>query len=266
MGVALSKAAVDYFAFVPQEPSYKSVADLPSGFEVEDEDGRKVAVTVGEDGKVTKTVIYFHGNATDLGRLQCDVSVRAFLLGVRLIAFDYPGYGAELGEQPEKPTIDGCLRNADAVINWAKDRFGIQNDDIVLWGKSLGGSLAARCAYMMGRGKPVYDECSIDERAEFDAVAGLILQSTFSSTMGIVSKWAAWALERYDQLQTAKTVPLTGSPVMVMHGSSDELFGPWHFEALTQHENVVASHMYDGRKHHDALDTQHVKEFLERFD
>lgn len=104
------------------------------------------------------TIIMFHGNGGNIGG-------RAWLLpdlhslGLNILLFDYRGYGRSEGI----PTEKGTYRDAKAAYEFVREQYdGADNIPVILYGRSLGGAIAA--------------ECAVEEE-----VAGLILESTFAS-------------------------------------------------------------------------------------
>ncbi|MDO4786162.1 MAG: alpha/beta hydrolase [Fretibacterium sp.] len=107
------------------------------------------------------TLLFCHGNG---GNLSWRVdSLRIFHdLGLSSLIFDYRGYGRSEG----KPSVAGVALDARAAWEWLENR-GVAPDDIVLFGRSLGGAVALSLTRHV---KPRL----------------LILESTFASPFGAV--------------------------------------------------------------------------------
>ena len=63
-------------------------------------------------------------------------------LGLNCLAFDYRGYGDSSG----RPTEAGTYLDAQAAYDWLTGAKGIPPEQIILFGRSLGGSIAAHLA------------------------------------------------------------------------------------------------------------------------
>lgn len=62
-------------------------------------------------------------------------------LNSSVLLFDYPGFG----KTPGKPTEHGCYASAQSAFAWLK-KSGFRDEQIVLWGKSLGAGVATELA------------------------------------------------------------------------------------------------------------------------
>jgi fermentation-respiration switch protein FrsA (DUF1100 family) len=151
-----------------------------------------------EDGPV---ILFFHGNAQEAYSWSL-MHEELAPTGCRLLLIDYHGYGKSGGEPHEA----GLYLDGKASLQWLYDK-GIEDPDIVVFGKSLGGGVA----------------CEIAQGRKFKA---LVLESTFTSLKRVARKLfpflppGAPLGEVYDSI--AK-LPRTRSPVLVIHGDTDEL-------------------------------------------
>ena len=83
------------------------------------------------------TLLFFHGNAGNIsGRLE---SVQQFhRLGLNVLIVDYRGYGQSTGT----PSEQGLYRDAAACWRYLTAERGLSPDDIVVFGRSMGGGAA----------------------------------------------------------------------------------------------------------------------------
>ena len=85
-------------------------------------------------------LLYCHGNAATLSHLA-HVATLFKEMGLHALLFDYRGYGAsdpaDVGEQ-------AVGMDSQAAYDWIKSARGFKDDDIVVWGHSLGAAIAAR--------------------------------------------------------------------------------------------------------------------------
>jgi len=84
-----------------------------------------------------QTLLFFHGNAGNIsGRLE---SVQKFRqLGLNVLIVDYRGYGQSTGS----PSEEGIYKDAEACWRHLMETRGIAPDDVVIFGRSMGGGPA----------------------------------------------------------------------------------------------------------------------------
>ena len=149
-----------------------------------------------------RTVLVCHGNAGNIShRLDRTLLLQA-KLGLSVFLFDYRGYGKSEGS----PNEEGTYSDGRAAYQYLIDR-GLDPDEIVLFGESLGASIAVQLALE----KPA---------------AALVLEAPFSSIRDMAA--AAYpflplgrlARTRYDNL--AK-IPSIDVPLLVFHGTHDRV-------------------------------------------
>lgn len=156
-------------------------------------------------------VLFFHGNAGNIShRLQ---SIRLFnRLRLSTLIFDYRGYGQSDGE----PSEEGTYRDAEAAWRYLTEQRGVSPKKIVLFGRSLGGAVAAHAAMRRDAG-------------------ALILESAFTSVPDMAADiyWflpVRW-LTRFDYDTEAALASVT-IPVMVVHSPDDQIVPFAHGRAL----------------------------------
>ena len=114
----------------------------------------------------TKTIIYSHGNATDVGAmfpLQC---ILAHSLECNVISYDYSGYGESGGCPMEANTY----RDIAGVYEWTlKNVCSDDASKIILYGQSVG---SGPCCHLASKE---------------DDLGGMILHSPFTSGMRVLT-------------------------------------------------------------------------------
>lgn len=169
-----------------------------------------------------RTLLFFHGNAGNISHRGASVEI--FLrLGLNVFIFDYRGYGKSQG----KPDEDGLYRDARAAWRYLTSERETRPEDIILFGRSLGGTVAAELAAEVQPG-------------------GLILESTFSSARDMANVVLPFLsrliLLRYD-FDTAAHVRQVASPVLVLHSPDDEIIpfrlGEKVFQAANEPKSFV---------------------------
>jgi pimeloyl-ACP methyl ester carboxylesterase len=151
-------------------------------------------------------ILLCHGNAGNISH-RLDTCAALLTTGVSVFLFDYRGYGRSQG----RPSEEGTYRDAQAAHQWL-ERKGFPGKRIVVLGESLGGGVASELAL----------------RAP---VAGLVLQSTFTSIPDVGAELFPWLPVRLlasIKYATASKLPRLKVPVLVMHSRTDELVAFHH--------------------------------------
>ena len=158
-------------------------------------------------------IVHFHGNAENMTSHVLFV-VWLVEAGYDVVTFDYRGYGSSTGT----PDRAGLGRDAAAVIAWVRNQPQFREQPLFLYGQSLGGAVAAVAAQEV----PPY------------ALAGLIIESSFASYRGIARAklgaiWLTWPFQYplswlvTDDERPATAIASLRSPLLVVHGSADEV-------------------------------------------
>ncbi len=146
-------------------------------------------------------VLYLHGNAGNITYLWPDLRMLTGMQ-VSVLALDYRGYGRSEG----RPTERGLLADARAARRWLAEQSGIAEQEIVLYGRSLGGGVAV-------------------DLAANDGAKALVLESTFTSLPAVANDllplWpGALMINRFNSL---KKLGNYSGPLLIAHGDADEL-------------------------------------------
>ncbi|MGE4194089.1 MAG: alpha/beta hydrolase [Pseudodesulfovibrio sp.] len=157
-------------------------------------------------GRARLTLLFCHGNGGNIShRLE---SLRIFHdLGLSVLLFDYSGYGQSGGE----PSEAGTYADARACWDWLMDR-GTDPGSVVLFGRSLGGGVAARLARELA-----------DEGI---APAGIILESTFTSVPDMGAYMYPWLpVRRLSRFRYDSAAALAGLdlPGLFLHSPDDDV-------------------------------------------
>lgn len=84
------------------------------------------------------TVLFLHGNAGNIGNRLPNASKLFKLLGVNILLLEYRGFGLSKG----RPSERGFYADARAALNYLHSRNDINRNEIVVFGRSLGGAVA----------------------------------------------------------------------------------------------------------------------------
>lgn len=162
-------------------------------------------------------LLHCHGNGGNISH-RLDSIRLVHDLGLSVFIFDYRGYGLSAG----RPTEEGTYRDAAAAWQYLREARGFREQDIVVYGQSLGAAIAAHVAR--------------DRRA-----AALILESPFTSIADVASHhyWflpVRW-LTRF-KYPTAEYVRDVHAPTLVIHSAQDEITPFEHGRAVFEQANA----------------------------
>ena len=86
-------------------------------------------------------ILFCHGNGGNMMHRLDSINL-FYNLGLSCFIFDYRGYGESEG----RPSEEGSYLDAAASYKWLTEEKGLSPDDIIIFGRSLGGSVAAQLA------------------------------------------------------------------------------------------------------------------------
>ena len=162
------------------------------------------------------TLVYFHGNAGNLGS-RAELVLPYMEAGYGVLLAGYRGYGGN----PGRPDEEGLYADGRAALAWLDDA-GVPPDRTVLFGESLGTGVAVQIAVE-------------------HPIAGLILQAPFTSTVDVGEEAvpflpvSLFVTHRFDNLSKITEI---GAPLLLIHGEADEAvpiqFGRRLFEAAPE--------------------------------
>lgn len=164
-----------------------------------------------------RVLLFFHGNAGNISHRGASIDV-FHRLGLNVLIIDYRGYGKSQG----KPSEPGLYRDAHAAWQHLTQERGYAPSDIVVFGRSLGGVVAAKLASATQPG-------------------ALIVESSLSSAKDAAREifpLLSWIVVLRFELNAAEYVSRARCPVMVLHSPDDNVIpydlGRKLFEAAPQ--------------------------------
>jgi len=146
----------------------------------------------------TKTLIYSHGNATDIGAMSYMQAILAKNLKINVVMYDYSGYGESGGMPLENNTYSDIETVYDYVCNYVANG---KEDRIIVYGQSVGSG----------------PTCYIATKRNVNAI---ILHSPFTSGMRVLTP--SRALACLDIFPNIDRIKKTKCPVFIIHGVQDE--------------------------------------------
>lgn len=157
------------------------------------------------DNDSDRIIIYCHGNYGNMSYYP-HLPLLAKRLGISLLMFDYRGFGLTKGI----PSTESIKEDGIIVYEWIKQYYN--EDKIIVWGESLGGSIAAWIA-----------SCNHPSK--------LVLVSTFSDIHDVIRIHGkesyilhaviALADILYDSLPIKEWIKKVNVPICIVHSLND---------------------------------------------
>lgn len=175
-----------------------------------------------------KVIFYHGGNGEDLGTTAPRIQ-GLHDRGYSVFAWDYPGYGLS----PGRPSQAAVLAGAEAGWHYLVEELGYRPDQIILYGRSLGG------------GPAVY-------LASTRKARGMILESTFTSTFRVLTRIRILPWDVFDNLAA---IPRVQCPVLFVHGTRDFVVPFRHGPKLWKIAPEPKAHLWiDGGGHNNLVE------------
>uniref|UniRef100_U3IWM9 palmitoyl-protein hydrolase n=1 Tax=Anas platyrhynchos platyrhynchos TaxID=8840 RepID=U3IWM9_ANAPP len=184
------------------------------------------------------TVLFSHGNAVDLGQMSSFYIGLGTRINCNIFSYDYSGYGASTG----KPSERNLYSDIDAAWQALRTRYGISPENIILYGQSIG------------------TVPTVDLASRYECAA-IVLHSPLTSGMRVAfpeTKKTYW----FDAFPNIEKISKITSPVLIIHGTEDEVIDFSHGLALFERcPKAVEPLWVDGAGHNDI---ELYSQYLER--
>ncbi|CAK9862376.1 unnamed protein product [Sphagnum jensenii] len=223
MGAVTSSVAARFAFFPPTPPSYQVIEDEVTGklqlseavprdnvdvVKLPTKRGTEIVALYVKHPTANLTLLYSHGNAADLGQMHelfVELSVH---LRINVLGYDYSGYGASTG----KPSELNTYADIEAAYECLEHTYGVQEENVVLYGQSVGSGP------------------TLDLATRKSNLRGVVLHSPILSGLRVMYpvKRTYW----FDIYKNIDKIGLVSCPVLVMHGTSDEVVDWSHGKQL----------------------------------
>lgn len=154
-----------------------------------------------------KVILFAHGNAGNISHRG--ESIRIFhQLGLSVLIFDYRGYGKSQGS----PNEQGIYKDALAAWKYLTVQKKIAAEDVIIFGRSLGGVVATQLSKQVQPG-------------------GLIIESSFASARDMAQRifpFFHYLIYLRYQFNAEKYIKDISCPVLIMHSPEDDII-PYEF-------------------------------------
>ncbi|KAL6324828.1 hypothetical protein AAG906_018355 [Vitis piasezkii] len=129
-------------------------------------------------------------------------------LRINLMGYDYSGYGQSTG----KPSECNTYADIDAVYKCLKEQYGVKDEQLILYGQSVGSGP------------------TIDLASRVSNLRGVVLHSPILSGLRVLYpvKRTYW----FDIYKNIDKIGMVRCPVLVIHGTADEVVDCSHGKQL----------------------------------
>ncbi|GMI75297.1 hypothetical protein like AT3G30380 [Hibiscus trionum] len=224
MGTATSSMAAKFAFFPPNPPSYDIIVDEATGkmkfsdvnyqrdnvdvLKLSTNRGNEIAAMYVKNTSASLTVLYSHGNAADIGQMYHTFFELSVHLNVNLLGYDYSGYGQSTG----KPSEQDTYADIEAAYKCLEEMYGVKQEDTILYGQSVGSGPTLELAIRLPH------------------LRAVILHSPILSGLRVMYpvKRTLW----FDIYKNIDKIPLVDCPVLVIHGTEDEVVNFSHGKRL----------------------------------
>lgn len=190
---------LNYLAFPAPKSSYN--LDLEGLFFISSHDYH-VPVIHHHFSDNVPTIIICHSNSEDIG--QYNVHELCSLWHTNVIVFDYAGYGLHSSTVSSEEL---CQKDIKLVYDYLI-RKGIKEQDIILYGRSIGTGVVCQFAYHL---------------AKQNIKCKLILISAFRSLMEVFFPFPIFGYYPYNMFNNCQYAPYIKGKVLMIQGCNDEI-------------------------------------------
>jgi pimeloyl-ACP methyl ester carboxylesterase len=164
-------------------------------------DGARLIAWYAPPAPGQPTILYFHGNAGNLASRSERVR-RYVQRGYGVLFLSYRSYGGSTGTPSESANVADALLAYQALL-----ADGVDPEDIIVYGESLGSGVATQVAAQV-------------------PVGGLVLDAPYTSIVDVAALAYPYLPVRpfmLDRYETLRYLPKVKAPLLVLHGEDDRV-------------------------------------------
>jgi len=202
---------------------------------------------IKKDLKKFKTLVIFHGNAGHLSNRIYKLN-ELYKLDINILLISWRGFSGNKGS----PTENNLYTDAAAAIKWL-NKEGVNNNQIILYGESLGSGVAVE----------------IGKENNFNSI---ILESPFTSienSAKIYYPYLPVSLLLKDRYDSINKIKMINTPILIMHGEKDDVvpfsMGKELFEKANSPKQSYFTPHDDHMMEFNSSLLQKIKDFIEKY-
>ena len=161
-------------------------------------------------------LILFHGNAEDIFLVSNFATAFELYIKMNVVVVEYPGYSIYKMSKNNEGNIEEIILNDSLIVyDKIKEIFGINDENIFIFGRSIG---SAPASYLASKRNP----------------GGLFLVSAFTSIKEVVNNHSfnLGGIFIKSSFETIKYINNVRCPVLLIHGMKDNLIPSEHSRSL----------------------------------
>mmetsp|Transcript_7191 Transcript_7191/g.13332 ORF Transcript_7191/g.13332 Transcript_7191/m.13332 type:complete len:370 (-) Transcript_7191:148-1257(-) len=192
--------------------------------------------------KAKSTVLYSHGNATDIGMQSYAIETLVIACRVNVLFYDYTGYG--WSARHDKPAPSHVGADAEAAYTYLVKDAGVPASSIILYGQSLGS----------------VPSCLL---AKNHKVKGLVIHSGMASAIRVLKpsiKRSPW----FDLFRNVDVIRDAKCPVFIIHGDADKAVPFSNGKALYDNAPMKIRPWWVKGGDHNNIEMDHAREYYQR--
>lgn len=187
------------------KPPILSYTDNDEIIKLKTKDGKHISAMYFPNKNAKYTILYSHGNASDLGYIKYTMQ-QYHKHGYSVLAYDYHGYGTSDGITGEKNTY----LDVEAAYEFLTTTKKTPPQNIVSIGRSLGSGPTL-------------------ELASHHKLGAVILESPFYTSFRVRTIIPIFPIDKY---RNNRKISKINAPLLIIHGKKDDLIPFWHAQKL----------------------------------
>ena len=194
-------------AFFPDKTIYFSEKNLPGYIHLVNINALDNIIIQGlyfsrnDKTEGSKLIIYFHGNSGNIYQ-RIDEAVRLYAMGYEVLLVSYRGYAGSQGSPSEK----GIYIDGKSALSYGTDDLGYSISNIIIYGRSIGTSVAVDVSQKMNLSKLVLIT-PLSSGNDYAQSKGL----------GFMNPLIGPCFDSYDKINNVLC------PLLVIHGDKDKV-------------------------------------------
>ena len=221
------------------QPSYKH-SNLTVGF-ISSYKQKKIAYLHIAHPDSNLTLIFSHGNATDLGYMRDILLMLARDIKCSILAYDYTGYGLSEGT----PNVASIHHNIETIFDLYKQKY--KTSKVILYGQSLGTAVSVFLA---------------SKNHELD---GIVLHSPLLSGLRVmlpntINKNSYF----FDILRNIDLIKEINVPIFIIHGTYDQEVTVEHGLILSEAAKVKYPPFFVEGGSHNNIEIEFRAQYIEK--
>eukprot|EP01026_Neomeris_dumetosa_P018357 TRINITY_DN17182_c1_g1_i5.p2 TRINITY_DN17182_c1_g1~~TRINITY_DN17182_c1_g1_i5.p2 ORF type:complete len:299 (-),score=19.15 TRINITY_DN17182_c1_g1_i5:194-1090(-) len=180
---------------------------------------QKIVAVFMKHDEAKMTILYSHGNATDLGYTVPFLRELQEVLKCNIFCYDYSGYGESA--RGVRPMVNHTLADILSCYDCLVNKYQIEPSKIVLYGESLGsGPTVWLAATKSSKKGPKF--------------GGMVLHAPLLSGLRVLFPTASCWPSVWDVYPNQNLIKKVNCPVQIIHGGNDGVISQLHGRKLQE--------------------------------